>query len=1075
MFASQCIAGSVALSDPTYNRALSGTTCNISAVGTAVHYDTYEFTLGSCGNATSTSVTATLCGTSPCTAAPIFDSFITLYRKSDGSASSPGSLIFNPASTCTNFVIGDDDGCTGSAGLSRIIQTLSPGNFVIVVTVFDNSTTGAYNLSVDAPGCSITQVGCTPPTVLQNPSNQSACSGGSVSFTALASGSGNTTPTVQWQANTGSGFTNIGGATSTTLSGTTGTSPFVNGAQFQAVFTSAGCTATTTAATLTVNGAPTITLNPTDQTACANSTATFTASASSFGNTTPTVQWQSDIGSGFANIGGATSTTLTRVVGAGQFANGAHIRAVFTNSCGNTSTTAALLTVNTPPVVSQNPSDAQACSGDTVSFTAAATGTPTPTVKWQANTGSGFADIGGATSPTLSGTAGAGVFVDNALVRAVFQNSCGNITTTAALLRVGSAPVVTQDPADVQVCTGGNVTFTALASGVPAPSVRWFVNTGSGFNIIPGETSTTLTGTGGTGVFVDNARFRAFFQNACGNATTTAAVLRVGSAPVVTLDPVSQSGCVGGNVTFTSTASGTPAPNVRWQANTGSGFTNISGATSTTLTGTIGTGVFVNGTSFRAVFQNACGNVTSNAALLTVNVAPSVTTNPTNQTVCAGSTTTFTAAASGSPTPTVQWQVSTNGGGSFSDIAGATSTTLSFTATAGQNNNQYRAVFTNTCSTATTSAATLTVNTAPSVTTNPTNQTACSGNTVSFSAAASGTPTPGLQWQVSTNGGGTFTNIGGATSSPLTGTAGSGNFLNGNQFRATFGNSCGNATTTAAMLTVNVAPSVTTNPTNQTVCAGSTTTFTAAATGTPTPTVQWQVSTNGGGSFSDIAGATSTTLSFTATAGQNNNQYRAVFTNTCSTATTTAATLTVNIAPSVTTNPTSQTICSGSSVSFTAAASGSPTPTRSVAGVDKRRRLLHQHRRRDVYDALGIRPVPESSSTATSSGPFFANSCGNATTTAATLTVDTCSGRDDESDEPDGVRGIDATFTAAASGTPTPTVQWQVSTNGGGSFSDIAGATSTTLSFATTAGQNNNQYRAVFTNSCGRRRRRRRR
>src|SRR5262249_25118157 len=57
---------------------------------------------------------------------------------------------------------------------------------------------------------------------------------------------------------------------------------------------------------------------------------------------------------------------------------------------------------------------------------------------------------------------------------------------------------------------------------------------------------------------------------------------------------------------------------------------------------------------------------------------------------------------------------------------------------------------------------------------------------------------------------------------------------------------------------VNVAPSITTNPTNQTVNAGQTATFTAAATGTPTPTVQWQVSTNGGTSFSDISGATST-------------------------------------------------------------------------------------------------------------------------------------------------------------------------------------------------------------------------
>ena len=48
--------------------------------------------------------------------------------------------------------------------------------------------------------------------------------------------------------------------------------------------------------------------------------------------------------------------------------------------------------------------------------------------------------------------------------------------------------------------------------------------------------------------------------------------------------------------------------------------------------------------------------------------APTVTTQPASQTVTAGQTATFTAAASGNPTPTVQWQVSTDSGSTFSDI-----------------------------------------------------------------------------------------------------------------------------------------------------------------------------------------------------------------------------------------------------------------------------------------------------------------------------------------------------------------------------------------------------------------------
>jgi Dockerin type I domain len=65
------------------------------------------------------------------------------------------------------------------------------------------------------------------------------------------------------------------------------------------------------------------------------------------------------------------------------------------------------------------------------------------------------------------------------------------------------------------------------------------------------------------------------------------------------------------------------------------------------------------------------------------------------------------------------------------------------------------------------------------------------------------------------------------------------------------------------------------------------------------------------------------------------------------------------------------------------------------------------------------------------------------------------------------VAGNPVAFTAAASGNPTPTVQWQVSTDFGQTFKDISGATSTTYTFTTTVADNNKMFRAVFTNSLG--------
>jgi len=72
--------------------------------------------------------------------------------------------------------------------------------------------------------------------------------------------------------------------------------------------------------------------------------------------------------------------------------------------------------------------------------------------------------------------------------------------------------------------------------------------------------------------------------------------------------------------------------------------------------------------------------------------------------------------------------------------------------------------------------------------------------------------------------------------------------------------------------------------------------------------------------------------------------------------------------------------------------------------------------------------------------------------------------------QPSSVRvavGNDAVFTATASGTPAPTVQWQ-SKGASGSWTNIAGATSTSYTVAKAkAAASGTQYRAVFTNTAG--------
>jgi hypothetical protein len=187
----------------------------------------------------------------------------------------------------------------------------------------------------------------------------------------------------------------------------------------------------------------------------------------------------------------------------------------------------------------------------------------------------------------------------------------------------------------------------------------------------------------------------------------------------------------------------------------------------------------------------------------------------------------------------------------------------------------------------------------PVVTTQPQDPTiVLGGNTATFTAAASGNPTPTVQWMVSTSGG-PFAAIPGATAPTYSFTALPSE--SGNQYEAVFTNVTSQTNTVPtqpATLTIPLsAPAVTSQPASQTATIGSTATFTAAASGNPIPTVQWEVSSNGGAD-TPIPTATSTTYSFTVTPADNGNQYEAVFTGSSSgspaTATSNPAVLTAN-------------------------------------------------------------------------------------------------------------------------------------------------------------------------------------
>jgi len=110
----------------------------------------------------------------------------------------------------------------------------------------------------------------------------------------------------------------------------------------------------------------------------------------------------------------------------------------------------------------------------------------------------------------------------------------------------------------------------------------------------------------------------------------------------------------------------------------------------------------------------AVGNIffdisNANFSITATSAAPAVILNPSSLALAPGAFASFSAAATGSPAPSVQWQLSTTSGFTWSDIAGATSSTYSLTVGTADNGKRYRAVFANSGGSAASSSATLTI------------------------------------------------------------------------------------------------------------------------------------------------------------------------------------------------------------------------------------------------------------------------------------------------------------------------------------------------------------------------------
>jgi gliding motility-associated-like protein len=498
-------------------------------------------------------------------------------------------------------------GATSASYTINNISASDAAGYTVVITGTCGTLTSAIATLTVNPATAITA----------QPISLNQCAGTNATFSVTATG---VSLTYQWRKN----GVNISGATNASI---TLNNIVAGDAGSYTVVVSGTCgVATSTAATLTINPATAISVQPVNATLCAGANANFSVTAA---GTALTYQWRKN---GTAIAGATNSSYSIPGVTAGDAAS---YDVVVTGNCGIVTSNAATLTVNPVTVITLQPVAVTQCAGTNATFTVTATGTSL-TYQWRKN---GTA-IGGATnaSITLNNITGS----DAAGYDVVITGSCGTITSSSATLTVNTAPVISAQPADRTLCAGTSATFSVTATGTGL-TYQWRKN---GFNI-SGATGSSYTLN--NIVSGDAGSYSVVITGTCGTATSNAATLTVAAVPQITAQPVGTDVCEGADLNLGVTATGTGIT-YQWRRN----GSQLAGQTTATLV--LNAVTPAQAGNYDVLVYGLCDTLTSDPATVNINPATAVTFADDDTLVCEGSTVDFNIVANGFGSNNYQWQ-----------------------------------------------------------------------------------------------------------------------------------------------------------------------------------------------------------------------------------------------------------------------------------------------------------------------------------------------------------------------------------------------------------------------------------
>jgi len=624
-------------------------------------------------------------------------------------------------------------------------------------------------------------------------------------------------------------------------------------------------------------------------------------------------------------------------------------------------------------------------------------------------------------------------------------NGCTS-TSNSVSIDSPSTPSITS-PSTKTICENGSVTFSV--SGTNVDSYQWQEKPpGGNFTWMSGKTSSSLS-LSNVSTSKDGYQYRCIGEGTCESITSGTATLYVNSATQIHSQSYDKSICEGGVVQFYVAASGTNLQ-YQWQTDKSGSWTDLGEESGVNGSNTDQLELYNvledDQANYRVIVSGECGTVNSSSATLSVNENTGIASQPSDKTVCEGSSASFSISANGTSL-SYQWQE--YNGSSWSNISGAANSSYSISsASIPQDGYLYRCRVSGTCGTVNSSSATLSVNENTGIVSQPSYKEACEGSNATFSVNAEGS---GLSYQWWKDDGNGWSQTG--TDQPSYTESNASYSDNDNQYYVVVIGTCGEETSNTASLTVHQITEITNQTLEQEVCEGSDAVFSVETNG---PNMyHWQKSPDGIIWEDQTEGVSGNTFTASAVSALlNGYQYRCIANSGCGTDTSNAAELTVFQAPIISNHPIDVITTNQEAVEFQAYAEG--------AGINYQWEFDNGNGWESIAgestNQLNI--ISDYALDGNLYRCHVTGTCGDLYTNTAMLTVYEPVKITSELNSPIGVTGNHVEFSIESQG-PVQTYIWEQNTGSG--WSQITGAeNSNTYITPVNDDMNGDQYRCIL-------------